>query len=129
MANGHAALALVHDDYEPAISTETEIAIGCAMAAAAAAVGIGLFEGAQSGQLSKENVVKGGQAMTRVVELQLAHFGDDFGVVARRAGRQEIERRCGRVPALGLAGTIDELLSHVLIIAGRVVELERAQAH
>jgi hypothetical protein len=101
MPNGSHALALVLP-YEPEVPSE--IAIGNAMAAAAAAVGQGLLDGAKTGQLDPATVANGGRAMTRLVQLQLSHFGDDFGVIARRAGRQEIERRCGRRPELGPQG-------------------------
>jgi hypothetical protein len=127
MPNGHAALRLV--DLEPEVPSEIEQELGHAVAAAAAAVGMGLLDGTRTGQLSQASVTRGGRAMSKVVELQLAHFGNDFGVIARRAGREEIERRCGPCAALGPAGTVNELLEHVICIANRVVELERARSH
>jgi hypothetical protein len=128
MANGHAALALVAYP-EPEVPSEIERPIGEAMAAAAAAVGWGLLDGAKTGKLDQASIARGGRAMSKVVELQLSHFGNDFGVIARRAGREEIQRRCGDRLQLGPADTVDELLTHVLVIAARVVELERARAH
>jgi hypothetical protein len=114
MANGTAALRIV-DNYEP---DPTEIAIGEAMAAAAAAVGQGLFAGSQTGKLDRTTVANGGRAMSPIVEFALAYRGADWTIVARRAGREEIYRRIG-APAPGV--DVEELLQHVIAIAGRVM--------
>jgi hypothetical protein len=116
MPNGAHAVRLVdlEPDYEP---DPTEIAIGHAMAAAAAAVGFGLLDGAQSGQLSRENIIKGGQAMSRIVDLRMSYPGTDWAIVARRAGREEIYRRCGPAPGVD----VEELIGHVIAITNRVI--------
>jgi hypothetical protein len=89
MANGHAALALVHD-YDPEASTNAqpaEIAIGEAMAVACAAVGMGLLFGAETGKLDRTSVAWGGRMMTPVVEFALGYHGEDWAAVARRVVR------------------------------------------
>jgi hypothetical protein len=87
------------------------------MAVAAAAVGWGLLDGVRTGKLDRASVVWGGRMMTPVVEFALGYPGADWAAAARRAGREEIERRCGPAPGVD----VDELIGHVIAIANRVV--------
>jgi hypothetical protein len=69
--------------------------------------------------------------------LQLDHFGDDFGSVARREGRRELRRRNDAAfrahygqafNATAIDRAFDELIDHVLSVTTQVCTVERTMA-
>jgi hypothetical protein len=79
-----------------------------------------------------------GERFAKVCMMQLEHFNEDFGSVARREGRAELWRRNDAAfrthygqafNATAIDRAFDELLDHVLTITSKVVADERAMAH
>src|SRR5262245_51753303 len=77
----------------PAKPTELEQRIGEAVAAAAAAVARAMADFSANGIMAPSTRTLGGDCLSRVALLQLAHFGElDFAAVARVAGKRALHQ-------------------------------------
>jgi hypothetical protein len=124
MPNGAHALAVLATDppVKAAVPGEVERSSGEAMADAAIMICAGVEDRKRTG--------RGLASVSRVCMLQLGHFGDDFGSVARAEGRRELYRRYGaalrdrfgaKLNAAALDASLSEILDWVLWITDRVV--------
>jgi hypothetical protein len=117
--------------------TGLERSIGEAMADAALMISAGVMDW-ENGGLRPLTRQLAGERFAKVCMLQLEHFDDDFGCVARREGRRELWRRNDAAfrmhygasfNATAIDRAFDELLDHVLAVTTQVVAVERSLSH
>jgi hypothetical protein len=106
------------------------------VAAAAVVIGRAVADFAMDGQLTAATKTAGGESLTRVAQLQLAHFSNDtdFAAIAYREGKRALWRHHGfrehatRLDPAMREHMFDEFLQGVIEITTRAVAVERARA-